>query len=258
MDIATIIGFVLGTFLLVGAIVLTGSPMAFVHVQSMMITIGGTIAATAICFPIKSLTSLPHVMKNAFLHQDEALDNIVDIMVEFALVARREGVLALEKQLNEISNEFVTKGVQLAVDGTEEDLTRAILETELDYVLQRHSQGQRIFEKMGEFAPGFGMIGTLIGLISMALNLDDPSAIGPGMATALITTFYGSLMSNFIFLPIASKLKLYSEFEELEKSIVLEGVSSIQAGENPRLVKEKLQSFIPKNLRKEEDGQKAA
>lgn len=258
MDLATIIGLGGALLLVVGTIAIGSGPMAFIHLPSMMVTVGGSLLATLITVRLEDMIGIPKVIKNAFFNKEQPLDEVVDIMVRFSTLARKEGVLALEKELVEVEDEFIKKGVQLAIDGTEEDLTRAILETELEYISLRHSLGQRLFTKFGEYAPAFGMIGTLIGLIQMLGNLSDPDALGPGMATALITTFYGSFMANVLFLPMADKLKLKGDFEELEKAIVLEGVSSLQAGENPRLVKEKLLSFIPKGMRPVEEQKAAA
>ncbi len=258
MDLATLIGLLAAIGLVSGSIIIGGGAGAFIHIPSMMITIGGAVFATLVTTRLKDMIGVAGVLKNAFFEKELPLNEIVDTMVNFAMISRREGVLALEKELKKVDNDFIVKGVQLAVDGTEEELTRAILETELEYISFRHSQGQKLFQKFGEYGPAFGMIGTLIGLIQMLRNMNDPSALGPGMATALITTFYGSFMANVIFLPIADKLKVRGDLEELEKAIVLEGVASIQAGENPRLVKEKLLSFIPKGMRPEDEKEKAA
>jgi chemotaxis protein MotA len=260
MDLATIIGIGCGLLLITISILLNGldSLILFFDIPSILITVGGTCASTMTNFNLRDFLSTFKILKQAFFHKEIAIDEIVATMVKFATIARREGVLALEKSIATIDNDFIVKGIQLAVDGTEEGLTRQILETELEYITLRHSMGQRIFEKMGEYAPSYGMIGTLIGLVIMLKNMDDPTKLGPGMATAIITTFYGSIMANIIFLPIAGKLKNRSAREELEKLVVLEGVISIQAGENPRLVKEKLESFVSKSQRSVEDVKKAA
>ncbi|MFP4457981.1 MAG: motility protein A [Candidatus Zixiibacteriota bacterium] len=257
MDLATIIGLIAAFGLVTGAIISGGGAASFIHIQSLMITAGGTLFATLMSFNLKDMLGIAKVLKNAFFQNEKPLDELVTTMVKFATVARREGVLALEKELKKVDNEFISKGVQLAVDGTEEELTRTILETEMEYISERHSLGQKLFEKLAEYAPAFGMIGTLIGLIQMLRELDNPDALGPGMATALITTFYGSVMANMIFNPLASKLKIRAIREDLEKAVILEGVTSIQAGENPRLVQEKLQSFVPKAERGT-SGKKAA
>jgi chemotaxis protein MotA len=167
-------------------------------------------------------------------------------LVDFAEKARREGLLSLEQDVMEIDDSFLQRGIQLVVDGTDPELVRNILETKLTFLEERHQKGQDIFSSMGQLSPAFGMIGTLIGLIQMLTNLESPDSLGPGMATALITTFYGIIFANLFFIPITGKLKMRSEEEILMKEVMIEGILSIQAGENPRIVKEKLSAFLAK------------
>jgi chemotaxis protein MotA len=174
---------------------------------------------------------------------------MIQRLVYFTEKARREGILALEDEVETLDDEFFKKGLQLVVDGSDPELVRNILETELAFVEERHKSGQGIFITMATLAPAFGMIGTLIGLINMLKHLDDPAVIGPNMAVALITTFYGALFANLICIPIASKLNIRSGQEVLLKELVIEGVLSLQAGENPRLVEEKLKAFLPPKAR---------
>ncbi|NLL41740.1 MAG: motility protein A, partial [Firmicutes bacterium] len=169
---------------------------------------------------------------------------MIDILVDFAETSRREGLLALEEKAQAIDEPFLQKGIQLVVDGTDAELVRNILEIELIFLEERHRLGQKIFEQMGALSPAYGMIGTLIGLIAMLGALDNPDQIGMGMAVALITTLYGSVASNLIFLPLAGKLGIKSDEEILLKQVMIEGILSIQAGENPRIVEEKLKSFL--------------
>ncbi|MFZ5943701.1 MAG: flagellar motor protein [Bacillota bacterium] len=260
MDIATIVGIIFGIVLLIGSILVEGSLSAFWSISSLMIVLGGTMAATLINFPLNQVIGTINVIRIAFRNHTTEPAEIITTMVSFAEKARREGLLALEAEAEEIDEHFLKKGIELIVDGTDPELVRNILETELNFVEERHKQGALIFENMGASSPAFGMLGTLIGLILMLRNLEDPSTIGPGMAVALITTFYGSLLANLIFLPIAGKLKIRSSEEILNKELMLEGILSIQAGENPRIVAEKMKSFLTpierKKLEKKDDGEK--
>ena len=250
MDPATIVGIVSGVALILIAIYQGGNLALFINIPSVMITVGGTIAATFINFPITRILKVLGVVKNAFVQKVQSPEAMIPIMVDFATRARREGILALESAAEEMDDVFLKTGIQLAVDGTEPSLVRDILDTELEYVTERHDLGAAIFEAMGFYAPAFGMIGTLIGLIQMLQTLDDPSAIGPAMAVALITTFYGALLANLICLPLAGKLKQKSKEENLRKELIIHGIVLIQSGENPRIVEQKLNSFLSPKLRK--------
>ena len=223
--------------------------MEFIHVPSILIVLGGTFAATLINYPLQSVLAVSKILKNVFMEKSKDPNEIIKILVDLAETARREGLLALEDTAYQMDDDFLKKGILLIVDGTDPELVRTILETELAFLEDRHRTGQSIFETMGALAPAFGMIGTLIGLIQMLKNLQDPDAIGPGMAVALITTFYGALLSNFVFVPIAGKLKVRSNEEILLKEVMVEGMLSIQAGENPRIIEEKLKAFLSPKLR---------
>ncbi|MDI6870357.1 MAG: motility protein A [Bacillota bacterium] len=244
MDIASIIGLVGGAALLVWAIAM-GSPLqAFVHLPSMLITYGGTAMAMFVQFPLESIKEIPRIMRKVFVVKKQDPTEVIAMMVGFAQKARREGLLALEDEAQQLDDEFLKKGIQLVVDGTDPQLVRNILEVELTFLEERHSSGAGILVFWAATAPGFGMVGTLIGLIQMLGNLNDPSSLGPGMATALITTFYGALAANWVFNPMAQKLKARSSEEILLKEVMIEGILSIQAGENPRIVEEKLKAFL--------------
>jgi chemotaxis protein MotA len=249
MDYATIAGIVSGIFLFTWAIGLA-SIRDFIHLPSFLIVVGGTVAGTLINYPIAKVLEVSKILSNAFKKKDSNTLGLIEVIVELADKARKEGLLALEDAAYKLDDLFLQKGVLLVVDGTDPELVRSILETELAFLEERHKNGQNIFETMGALAPAFGMIGTLIGLIQMLKVLDDPSAIGPGMALALITTFYGALLANLIFIPIAGKLKVRSGEELLSKEVMIEGMLSIQAGENPRIIKEKLLAFLPPKTRK--------
>jgi len=249
MDITTLLGIVSGVGLVFIAIFRGGGITIFINVPSLMITVGGTIGSTLINFPLSKVMSVMKMVKKAFVYKQPPPDEVIKMLVDFARIARRDGILALEDKLVTLNDPFLRKGVQLAIDGTPPETIRDILNIDLDFLESRHKLGQSIFTAMGNYAPAFGMIGTLIGLIQMLRSLDDPSKIGQGMATALITTFYGSLMANLLFLPIAGKLKVRSEEEILAKQLIIEGIMSIQSGDNPRIVEEKLKAFIAPKLR---------
>ena len=244
MDLATIIGLVGGSVLIFMAIATGGSIMAFVNVPSLIIVVGGTIAATFINFPMKNVVGLVATLKKTLLFKLPQATEEIGRMVKLAKVARAEGLLALENHLDDMNDEFLQKGVQLVVDGTEPEVLREVLSIELEQLQGRHTIGKNMLDSMGAMAPAYGMIGTLIGLVQMLGNLQDPAGIGAGMATALLTTLYGSLMANLVFIPLAGKLDLRSKQEVTSKELIIEGVVAIQAGLNPRLVEEKLKSFV--------------
>lgn len=250
MDLATVIGIVIGTGFIIGGIMLNGSVSSFWDTPSFVIVLGGTVAATLVAFPLKKVTQAFTVARKAFSSKEISAGDTISKIIELANTARREGLLALEEACENIDDEFLQKGSMLIVDGTDPELVRNILETELSFTEERHAEGKSIFETMGSLSPAFGMIGTLIGLVNMLQKLDDPKAVGPSMAVALITTFYGSVLANLVFIPIAAKLKMRSREETLIKEIMVEGLLSIQAGENPRIIEEKLKAFLPPKVRK--------
>ena len=249
MDITTIVGLIARFTLIVMGILSGGDIAGFIHPPSLLITLGGTFAATLVSFPLAGVVNIASVLKNAFLFKSLPTTELIERIVGFAETARREGILALEQAVEEIDDSFMETGIRLAVDGTEPELIQSILETELSFVEERHKAGIFLFEHMGALAPAFGMIGTLVGLVIMLGSLDDPSAIGPGMATALITTFYGAVTANLICIPIGVKLKARSAEEVLCKRMIMEGIMSIQSGDNPRIVEQKLNVFIAPGLR---------
>ncbi|MBK36634.1 MAG: motility protein A [Gemmatimonadetes bacterium] len=249
MDITTIVGLIAGFTLIVMGILNGGQLSAFIDTPSLLITLGGTVAGTLINHPLQQMVGLVSVGMKAFFWTSLPSSELIEKIVGFAETARREGILALEQAGQEIDDAFMSTGIRLAVDGTEPELIQTILETELSFVEERHKAGANIFTYMGSAGPAFGMIGTLVGLVNMLQNLDDPSALGPGMATALITTFYGAVVANLIFIPISGKLKIRSAEELLQKRMIMEGIMSIQSGDNPRIVEQKLATFIAPSLR---------
>ncbi|MBP2026404.1 chemotaxis protein MotA [Acetoanaerobium pronyense] len=249
MDLSTIIGIVLGVALILFAILINGSLGSFIDPASIMIVVGGTLAATLVAFPIPQVKDIIKLTRKTFANRDSNPGNIINDIIGLANKARKEGLLSLEEATESLEDDFLKKGLMLVVDGTDPELVRNLLETELDFIEQRHKAGQGLFETMAVLAPGFGMIGTLIGLINMLQNLDNPDTIGPSMGVALITTLYGALIANLLFTPMANKLKVKSGEEILEREIMVEGLLSIQAGENPRIIEEKLKAFLPPSLR---------
>lgn len=246
MDIATIVGLIAGTFLIINGMVGGGNSLAsFFDLPSVFITIGGSTTAMLINFPFSQFVSAMQSVRWAFFTKPLSVADVIGQLVAFAEKARREGLLALEEEAQQTGDSFLQKGIQLVVDGTDPALVKDILEIEVSFVEERHKANKGFFEAWASLAPAFGMIGTVIGLIQMLQNLQDVSKIGPSMAVALITTLYGALMANFLFLPIAGKLGIRSGEEALMRQIMIEGILSIQAGENPRIVEEKLKSFLP-------------
>lgn len=245
MDISTLLGLVVGFGLILGAIILGQGLGFFIDPVSMMIVMGGTLGATMVAYPMEDVQKLISALMKAFFHSSDPPRELVPRMVEYAKIARRDGVLALENVAGDSDDPFMNQGIQLVVDGTEPELTRQILDVEIEKVSQRHQVGSSILVSMGNFSPAFGMIGTLIGLILMLQSLDDPSSIGPKMSIALVTTFYGAVLSNLVFLPLAEKLKKRSSEEQLLKEMTLAGILSIQSGDVPRIVEQKLNTFLP-------------
>lgn len=244
MEKTTLIGLISGLLFIIISIMLSGSVLDFVNIPSVFIVVGGVFASTAVSYPMKMLTSLVKVIGNAFRQHEVDLNADVELIIRIANIARREGILALENVVNEENDSFLCKGIMLIVDGTDPELVRSIMETDLSLVKERHSQGQSVLNSMSAFSPAFGMIGTLIGLINMLRNLSDPDTLGPSMAVALITTLYGVILANLVFTPLAKKLKFQGDEECLRKELLLEGMLSIQDGENPRIIREKLNAFL--------------
>ncbi len=244
MDLGTLAGLVGGILLVLVSILMGSNIGAFLHVPSMMITVGGATAATLINFPIPKFIGVIKVVRKTLFDDTPTASEEIQRIVQLATIARREGIVALENEFEKIDDDFLKKGLQLIVDGFPAETVRSILEIDVMSIQERHSQGKKILDNMANYAPAFGMIGTLIGLVTMLQNLSDPSQIGGGMATALITTFYGAIMANLIFTPLAGKLEARSKEEILVKQILVEGILSIQAGEVPYLVADKLSSFI--------------
>ncbi len=254
LDIATLLGLFGGTLLILLSIMVGGGLAAFINIPSMLVVIGGTIAAVLVQYPLNDVLGVISVLRQTLLTKTADSKQLIKTIVDFAEEARRDGLLALEKHIKEIDDDFIKDGLQLAIDGTEPELLRQILDTEMANLEDRHGKGHGILEAFGTFAPAFGMIGTLIGLVIMLQNMKDPSSIGPAMAVALITTFYGAVLSNLVFLPLAGKLKERTKEEVKVREMILEGILAIQSGDNPRLVEQKLKTFLPPKLREQSEG----
>lgn len=244
-NIVPIIGMILGVGLIIWSITSSGDISSFFDVPSLVITLGGSFSAILISFPLKSIKTLPSILKTIVLDPNPDYAKLIETFISLSRKARSEGILAIERDIEDQDNELMISGLQMVVDGLEPEVIRDIMEITTENIEKRHSIGQDIFLKWGEMAPAYGMIGTLIGLVIMLGELNDPSTIGVGMATALITTFYGSFLANLVFLPIASNLKMQTTEEMKFCEMIVEGVLSLQAGENPRVIEQKLKSYLP-------------
>ncbi len=249
MDLTTLLGIVTSFGLVVIAIASQGNLNVFFNWQSILIVLGGTFGAVLVNYQLKDILKVFKVVKNAFFYSADELIDIVPRIVEFSRVSRRDGLLALEKYIDDEEDTFLAEGLRMIVDGIDPITIKEVLENEIDYLSERHRIGYELFEAMGNYAPAFGMIGTLIGLILMLKSLDSPSKIGPAMSIALVTTFYGAILANVVFLPIAGKLKERSNFEILKKQMIMNGLLTVQQGDIPRVVEQKLVSFLPTNIR---------
>ncbi len=246
MDLSTIIGIVLGLAMILMSMLGTGGGMGqYINIPSILMVVGGSFAAVMIANPLSRMLGIMKFLNHVLKTPNYEEEKIISSLVSFSEKARREGLLALEDDLEEVEEEFLKKGIQLVVDGTDPEIITAMLYNELNQQQERHGSGIKIFEDWGKFAPAFGMIGTLAGLISMLANLDDPDAIGSGMALALITTMYGAIIANLFLIPIKCKLEDRDKDETLVKEIMIEGILSIQSGDNPRILESKLISFLP-------------
>ena len=249
MDLATILGVICAFSLVFIAIFAGGGVQLFINAPALMIVVGGTLGATMINYPLRDVFRVFNVAKKALFTKSISVNELIKRFLSFAKKSRKEGILALESDLKEVKDEFIVKGIQLSIDGLEPEEIRDVLETEVDFIRSRHQLGAEIFTTMGTFSPALGMIGTLIGLVQMLQRLDDPSRIGPAMAVALLTTFYGSIIANIVCLPIAGKLRVRSKEEVLTKEMTIQGIISISNGDNPRILEQRLQAFIPPNER---------
>jgi len=251
VDIATVVGVLFGLVVVIGAIVAGGGGGMFFDAPSMAITIGGMICATMIHFSLPQFFGIFSIIRKTIVSKIPSPSELIQKMVNYAAINRRDGALALEQEIRNVNDLFFVKGLQMLVDGQESENIRELMTLEIQYLQDRHSTGKKILEFMGAAAPAFGMIGTLIGLVKMLSNLESPESIGSGMAVALLTTFYGAFAANLIFIPLAGKLGIYSKAEVTAMEMITEGICAIAQGENPTAVGEKMQAFISHGRREE-------
>ncbi|MCC7407981.1 MAG: MotA/TolQ/ExbB proton channel family protein [Phycisphaeraceae bacterium] len=260
MDIGLLFG-ILGTWvLIVWALMSGGSITAYYDFASVVLVIGGTFTLVFFCYPARNVTRFFSIFRTALFHKAQSNDKLIEDLVSYAEMARRDGILSLENVTKDIDDRFIVRGIQMAVDGTDPELIEAIMNAELDSLVERHDIGKAVFDGIGKYAPAMGMIGTLVGLVIMLKNLDDPKKIGPGMAVAILTTLYGAVIANAFALPLSDRLAKRSAEEVLRKTIIVKAVMAIQSGDNPRIVEQKLRTFLPPDARKPEaeQEQKAA
>ena len=256
MDLATLLGLVGAIGAIASAIAIGGGGLIFINIPSIIIVVGGTMAVTLMNFSLSQTLGSFKVAAKAFLNKPQKPREIIEQSMELANIARREGLLGLEEV--QVENEFLKRGIQLVVDGTDPETVRGMLNKDINLTIERHEDGQAIFKTIADAAPAMGMIGTLIGLVQMMSNMEDPKAIGPAMAVALLTTLYGAVIANAVALPIANKLALRSKEERITKSMILEGVASIADGANPRVMEEVMKTYLPTNKRTSEPNGAAA
>ncbi len=258
MDLATLIGIVAGVGAVLASILMNSGLSLFWSSPSVMIVIGGTLAATLVAFPMNEMVKVMGLFIRVFLVRKSDHYELIENMVSICNVARKGGVLAIESKLKEVDNDFLKKGLEMTVDGKDEATVNSLLKREIKQMQLSHKDGWEIFSQMGAFAPAWGMIGTLIGLIQMLADLSDVGSVGPKMAIAMITTFYGAVLANLIFIPMTVKLKRRSATETLEMNLILEGISYIRKGVNPRFMQEVLENFLDiyhgKKNKKGDDG----
>ena len=251
MDLATLIGLIGAFGIVMTSILLGGSAGTFVNVPSLLVVLGGTVLVTMMKFSLGKFLGAASIAVKAFLYKPSDPQELIQESVELAKAARQGGLLALEDR--EIADDFMKTGLGLLIDGHPADTVRTMLQKDLNETLKRHNDGQDIFKAIGDVGPAMGMIGTLIGLVQMLSNMDDPKQIGPAMAVALLTTLYGAILANMFALPIADKLSLRSREENTSKSLIIDALLSIQGGQNPRIIASMLEAYLPRSQRTEEE-----
>ncbi len=249
MDLSTVIGIGAAFGLMLMAILQGGPLSIFINVPSVLIVVGGTFGNTLVHYSFGDVFDALHVAKKTLLYKEMSINNLIIQLMEFANKARKEGILALQGAMEKVEDDFLKKAMQMAVDGQEPETLRSMLNTEIEYIQVRHGKGAEIFSSIAAYAPAMGMVGTLIGLVQMLQTMSDPASIGPAMAVALLTTFYGAVIANVVCAPMAGKLKNRSAAEVLIKTLIIEGMQSILSGENPRIMEQKLHAFIAPKLR---------
>lgn len=256
MDLSTIFGLVIAVAMMGGALAVLSMGgqsrlhlSGFVDPPAILMVLGGSLAVVLVGFPLRKVLSLGRLVGRVFWHRPIDLAGVISQMVSFSETARRDGLLALEARIHEIDDPFIRFGIQMAVDGAQPETIEEVMRTEIDSVANRHRESKKMLDLMGRCGPAFGMIATLLGLVIMLGNLNDPETIGPAMAVALIGTLYGALLANLVCIPFSEKLAHQSQEERLAREIVLRGILAIQSGENPRLVEQRLSTFLPHGSR---------
>ncbi len=253
MDLATLIG-LFGAFAVVlTSIMLGGSASTFVNGPSLAVVLGGTVMVTMMKFSLSEFLGAASIAVKAFLHKPSSPEQLIEKAIELAKTARKGGLLALEDA--EVPDDFMKNGLGLLIDGHPADVVRSMLMKDKNLTLQRHNDGQSIFKAIGDVGPAMGMIGTLIGLVQMLANMDDPKQIGPAMAVALLTTLYGAIVATMFALPIADKLGVRSREENVSKSLVIDALLGVQGGQNPRVIESMLETYLPKSKRTIEEDE---
>jgi chemotaxis protein MotA len=251
MDFMTLFGLIGALALLIWAILLGAPLILFYDFPSVVMVCGGAACVTIMSYRPSDLKQFAKVAMRSILFKLPTPQQEIERIITYANLARKQGLLALEAKLQEVDDKFFAKGIQLVIDGFAADTVRDIMDLEHSFQQQRHASGKKMLETVATFAPAFGMIGTLVGLVQMLANMSDPSSIGAGMAVALLTTFYGAVIANVICLPMAQKLDLRAKEEALLRSLMIEGIVAIQSGEKPQLIKEKLKGFLPPGVREQ-------
>lgn len=247
MDIATLIGFLGGLGVIIAAIATGGDLSQFVDVPSILIVFGGTVMVVLMKFTLRDFLRAFSVAAKAFFNKQEDPVKLIEEVVRLADVARKNGLLALENET--VNNPFLKKGINMCVDGYDPALIRKMLSEEIHQTIKRHETGRAVWQAVGDVAPAFGMIGTLVGLVQMLANMSDPSSIGPAMAVAILTTLYGAVIANAVALPLADKLALVSSYEQLTRSLIVEAINGIQEGLNPKILGALLNTYLPEKKR---------
>lgn len=252
MDLATLLGLLIGLGGLIGGFLLEGGTIGMLwQVTAFVIVLGGTIGATMISFSMDEFRKLPYFFRSLFVQEKVDYVSVLETLVETADKARREGLLSLESQLSTIEDKFLARGLQLVIDGTDPELTRNMLEMEIEAYEADEEVGSNIFMAAGGFSPTMGIIGTVMGLVHVLSNIQEPDKLGGAIAVAFIATLYGVAFANVLWIPFGSKIRLNTEKDVLLMEMILEGILSIQAGENPRVIREKLMTFLPPDTREE-------
>ncbi len=258
MDLGILFGFLGVWVLILWALFGSGDIRMFIDQNSIILVLGASSMIIFYAFPVKNVKSMARVIKRAIFYSSPSIPKLIEDMVSYAEIARRDGILSLESTTKDIDDPFIVRGIQMAVDGTDPELIEQVLNNDLENLAERHDNGKALLECIGKYAPAFGMIGTLVGLVIMLSNMDDPAAIGPGMAVALLTTMYGAIIANAFALPLADRLGRRSAEEVLYRTIIIKGVMAIQSGDNPRIVEQKLRTYLPPSERPQEEDAKDA